>query len=311
MSSVVNTYVKLNDETTKLEIKSRNGLKEILIDSKHTKEVMKKRWYVSANNERVLAVKEDGGSRLKTFIARLEEGLNSRIKLKNDNEHDLRCSNMENIVEDEKNDDWREGIKNRYSKDWSLNLTRNAKSTAKINKDIAEEIRNEALKGRTQSELVMMYGIKRSSIADVLNYRTWNDAIVSEDIVRLYKKELDATVNSFNLLDDNSLKNINSHIFLSIKFRTFISIDETYNVKLLAINKNQFYLEYYHKGQYIGSSQHLVNNPLTPENRRSCNNSIIKIKKDSYGYAKENNTVLTRELVYQILNSISNSDIIF
>lgn len=311
MTSVVNTYVKLNDGTTKLEINGKDGLKDILIDSKHTKEVMKKRWYVSANDERVLAVKEDGGSMLKNFIARLEEGLNKRIKLKKDNEHDLRCSNMKNIVGDEKNDNWRDGIKNRYSKDWSLNLTINAKNTAKINKDIAEEIRSEALKGRTQAELVLMYGIKRSTIADVLNYRTWNEDIVSEDIVKIYKKELDATLNTFKLSDDNNLKNINSHIFLSIKFRTFISDYETYNIKLLAINKHQFYLEYYHKGHYIGSSQHLVNNPLTPENRRSCNHSIIKIKKDSYGYAKENNTVLTRELVYQILNSISNSDIIF
>lgn len=49
--------------------------------------------------------------------------------------------------------------------------------SCKLNLSMANEIRELAKDGLTQMELSKIYGVKRNSISDVLNFKTWNPSI--------------------------------------------------------------------------------------------------------------------------------------
>jgi hypothetical protein len=73
------------------------------------------------------------------------------------------------------------GIKeNRYSKDWSDKLSVTKKGTRNpqtvLNPAIVRKIREEyALRNFTQLSLAEYYKVGRTTIADIVNYRTWNE----------------------------------------------------------------------------------------------------------------------------------------
>lgn len=61
---------------------------------------------------------------------------------------------------------------------------------------------------------------------------------------------------------------------------------------------------------FIGVAQFTYGTPYIHsimENKNMRNIVVQKINADKYGYAKEQNTILTRELVYRLMNSIDES----
>lgn len=71
-----------------------------------------------------------------------------------------------------------------YSNLLSSAVSRNNRKKSKINEAIVAKIRDAYKKGATQPEIGYMYGLSRTAIADILNYRTWNEHEFSaEDIV--------------------------------------------------------------------------------------------------------------------------------
>lgn len=90
----------------------------------------------------------------------------------------------------------------RYSKQWSDHLAKRKKGVsnpnAKVNEDLVRMIRRDYLTTTSkQKELAMKYGISRSAVADIVNYRTWShvdDSLIEKkrafQIYPLYSIEL-------------------------------------------------------------------------------------------------------------------------
>jgi hypothetical protein len=91
-----------------------------------------------------------------------------------------------------------EGIRmNRYSKDWSDKLAthkkgkKNPNTVLNVNK--VREIREDyALRKFTQQALADKYGVGRTTIADIVNYRTWNE--IGEDPKKTYRIYVESQV---------------------------------------------------------------------------------------------------------------------
>lgn len=91
------------------------------------------------------------------------------------------CKNtFKNMSEDAKEKFYRGMRENRYTKDWSDKLSSNKKGeknpsallTAKIVADIRYQYANSQ---GTQQSIADEYNVARTTIADILNYRTWNE----------------------------------------------------------------------------------------------------------------------------------------
>jgi predicted XRE-type DNA-binding protein len=95
------------------------------------------------------------------------------------------------------------GIKwNRYSKEWSDKLSNTKKgeqnSNTKLNAQLVREIREAyATRRFTQQALADYYQVGRTTIADIVNYRTWNE--IGEDPNKEYRVYKENEVIELNL----------------------------------------------------------------------------------------------------------------
>lgn len=322
--AVINTYKDNHDGTHTLTIKHfKKNAVVVLIDSKHYDKVKTKKWYVHTKNNAlsIQAQRQVGGKRtsisLRRFIAQETSHLNpNRVFLVNsDNPCDLREVNLSNTCDanifsnmnkDEKQKKlWVDGLKKRYSKDWSKSLAKGNKNySTVVTKDTVTKIREMASQGTAQTDISRILNLKRTTVADILNYRTWNEYLVIDDISTKFKDEFNKHQLDFVVSSNNTLQDINEYLFMATKFKQFISKDKKWVVNFMVVTEHQFYMEYFHNGNFIGSSQHSINNPYTTKRKSNANHQILQVKKDTFGYAKENDVVLTRERIYTIINGI-------
>lgn len=196
-------------------------------------------------------------------------------------------------------------IKKRYTKSWSASLAKGNKNySTVVTKETVSKIREMATNGTSQTDISRILNLKRTTVADILNYRTWNEYLVVDDMSTMYQDEFKKHQIDFQVSSDTKLNDINEYLFMATKFKQFTSFDKQWLVNLMVVTEHQFYMEYYHNGNFIGSSQHSINNPFTTKRKSNANHQILQVKKDTFGYAKEQDVILTRERIYSIINGI-------
>lgn len=105
----------------------------------------------------------------------------------------------------------REGIRtNRYSKEWSDKLSEKKKGAqnkkAKLSVSDVQTIRHlYHQEGHTQGYLAQHYEVARTTIADIVNFRTWNDLTLQEydekEMIPVQKQDINPQFHQFTIDD--------------------------------------------------------------------------------------------------------------
>lgn len=332
---ITNTYTRLDDETTILVINYNDEKRiEIKVDTKYFENIKKYLWNFSFSStnkygknyflvwtrfkEKLRKTSRSLKSMsMRKFIMGLSLGLDmtkdydftvvqKNIEdFTNFKESNLHLVSLKNVYSPniEAKQKLEKGLKSRYNKEWS-NRLKTQPSTQKITMKMATEIR-ELYTNHSQEELSKTYNVARTTITDVINYRSCNPYsykdILKEEIAEIENVltiNLDVNYTRKSLVDLNKYQLLN-YPYLIFKF-------DGHTVYYMTINDFQFYMEYYYNDVFIGSTQHCIENPLRKSSKRAKNNQITKLNKDSFGYAKDKNVVLTKDKIYAIINAIQN-----
>lgn len=333
VDKVMNRYTKLDENTTVLEIETnQNKIFKLLVDSDIVPQLKEKQWLLrnkkDTRNYVTVFCRETVDRRttenvrnrkylsLRKFIYAVKKGIDIKevdsLRLKKMSEdgieYDFRFSNItksENtfqMFEEEGMKNWKQGLAKRYSKEWSKSL-KNV-STSKVDMEIALEIRKLAL-DFSQQEICEKYGVGRTTVTDIVNFRTWNPFAYDDILIEEIKDKEYQCQNIQINWEDNESEDLPKQQLKDIEYAKFT--DGNFDIYFKFIGDFQFYLEYYYNNIFIGSSQHAIENPYKKMDNRFKNNQILILNKDKYGYAKEQNVILNNKKVYAILNAIKKS----
>lgn len=238
---------------------------------------------------------------------------NPHLICKDGNERNLQKNNLAPYPSSEKaphkHKDWRDNLKKRYSSDYRNKLAE-APKKCKITDRLVEEIRAYGEEGYTTIEIAEKTGVKRQTVGDILYYRTRNPLLYKDNLREVESEKLKKHTYKIAFNVGSTLENIKEEKIRKRGIARYIIQDSPYEVDTITLGDYQYYIEVYHNGVFIGVAQFTYGTPYIHsimENKNMRNIVVQKINADKYGYAKEQNTILTRELVYRLMNSINES----
>lgn len=203
---------------------------------------------------------------------------------------------------------WNENLKKRYTQEYRGKLASNPTPQI-LNQEQVNKIREMNTKGMIVADIEKETGYTRQTISDILHYRTWNELRYEGS---LEKEEAENLVNhtyEIRVTGDNERENINVDKFRQNPIARYKLKDTPYYVNTKVIGEYQYFMEFFHNGHYIGCTQITMGTPnlkQLQERRKSVKNIVIQqMNRDRYGYAKEQDVILNRAFIYEVLNSIN------
>lgn len=157
----------------------------------------------------------------------------------------------------------------------------------------------------THKELASKYNLKRATISDIINFRTWNEDIINYSVKDKFSSEYSKiSPQYFTLKSFEKVEDIKKGLWLKNKYSIFIEKELNIKVFFYVINDIQCYAEYYQNDIYLGSSQFMVDSPYVTKRKTTRNIQIIINNPQKYSTSFHKLLITDKKTVVSLINSI-------